>query len=76
MKRMIRVLAMVTLMAVILVVSVTPVLARPARFGQQMPTDRLCEIAAADAQNERGAHHVFNPPGHTGCWLVLPGQGE
>ncbi len=73
MRRMIKALATATLVAMILVASISPALARPAHFGQRMPTDTPCTLSDT-AQNASGAHHVFDPPGHTGCWLVLPGQ--
>ena len=87
MKRMIRVLAVAVLVAVILVASMSPALAR-ARFGQNLGEDDhpSCK-ATKNAQNERGAHHVVAPrdpdpppgePGQkVGCWVVLPShQGE
>ena len=73
MRRMIKVLAVSALVAVMLVASISPALGRPAHFGQRMPTDVPCTLTDT-AQNDPGAHHVFDPPGHTGCWLVLPGQ--
>ena len=79
MKRMIRVLAVATLVAVILVASMSPALARRAHFGHRMPTDKPCEVTGK-AQNKGGAHHEvapFDPSTgiqHEGCWVVLPGQ--
>jgi hypothetical protein len=60
-KRMIRVLAVAVLVAVILVASMSPALAR-ARFGQNLGEDDhpSCK-ATKNAQNERGAHHVVAP---------------
>ena len=86
MKRMIRILAVAVLMAVILVASLSPALARPRNFGQNLGTDHRNEemehpacVNTDEAQNERGAHHVVNPdppPGNPplreGCWVVLP----
>jgi hypothetical protein len=40
-----------------------------------MPTDKSCE-STEKAQNEGGAHHDFNPDGHTGCWVVVPGLNK
>jgi len=74
-KRMIRVLAVATLVAVILVASMSPALARRANFGHRMPTGKPCEVTEK-AQNDSGAHHDPNPPGHTGCWVVVPGLNE
>lgn len=79
MKRTIRVLAVATLVAVILVASMSPALARRGSFGHRMPTDKPCEVAERDLtgpQNEGGAHHVSDPPGHTGCWVVVPGLNK
>lgn len=75
MRRMIEALAAAALIAIILVASISPALGRSAHFGQRMPIDKPCTLADT-AQNEPGAHHIFDPPGHTGCWLVLPGQNE
>ena len=87
MKRMIKVLAVAVLMAVILVASLSPALARPRNFGQNLGTDHrdeemvhpACDETHRKPQNERGAHHVLNPdppPGNPplreGCWVVLP----
>lgn len=75
MKRMIRILAVAVLMAVILVASLSPALARPRNFGQNLGTDipseqhkghPACDDAHRQPHNERGAHHVEfsdeNPP--------------
>jgi hypothetical protein len=78
-KRTIKVLMVALLVAVILATSITPALARPARFGKGLNTDRPCEVhsSIANAQQGRGARHINNPdpPLRTGCWVVLPGQG-
>lgn len=74
MRRMIKVLAVATLVAVILVASISPALARPSRFGQNLGIGNPSCGAAANAQNVSGAHHVVDPPNHQlGCWVVLPG---
>jgi hypothetical protein len=79
-RRMIKVLAVVALVAMILVVSISPSLARPSRFGQNLGTEHpsgaephpAC-TGTENARNAGGAHHVVNPPGHQdGCWVVLP----
>jgi hypothetical protein len=79
-RRMIKVLAVVALVAMILVVSISPSLARPSRFGQNLGTEHpsgaerhpAC-TGTENAQNAGGAHHVVNPTGHQdGCWVVLP----
>lgn len=71
MARMIKALAVAALVAMILVASISPALGRPAHFGQRMPTDKPCTLTDIP-QNEPGAHHALDPPGHSGCWLVLP----
>jgi hypothetical protein len=80
-----RILVVAVLMAVILVASLSPALARPRHFGQNLGEDHPSCVATENAQNERGAHHVEftaeNPPPppdqNPGCWVVLPSdQGE
>ena len=78
MKRMIRILAVAVLVAVILVASLSPALARPRNFGQNLGTEDhpACDDTRKP-QNERGAHHVRNPPGQNpGCWVVLPSHQD
>jgi hypothetical protein len=75
MKRTIKVLLVTALIAVILVVSISPAMARRGNFGHRMPTDKSCE-STNSAQNEGGAHHKVDPDGHTGCWVVVPGLNE
>jgi hypothetical protein len=86
-KRMIRILAVAVLVAVILVASISPALARPRHHGQNLGEDHpsgdphpSC-VATKNAQNERGAQHVIvpesTPEREVGCWVVLPShQGE
>ena len=69
---MIKVLAVAVLVAALLVVSISPVLARRANFGKNLHENPSCK-ATGNAHNEAGAHHVQNPKGHApGCWVVLP----
>ena len=82
MKRTIKVLLVAVLVAVLLVASISPALARPARFGERLNTDRPCYVHSniANAQHGRGVQIVDSPVEdpdivHTGCWVVLPGQG-
>jgi hypothetical protein len=73
-KRMIRVLAVAVLVAVILVTSISPALAKKVAGGQLLPTDKPCE-ATAKHHNDReaGAHLVIDPPKRApGCWVELP----
>ena len=64
MKRMIRILAVAVLVAVILVASISPALARPRHLaitGEDHSGDPhpSC-VATENAQNERGAQHVIS----------------
>jgi hypothetical protein len=70
MKRVIKVLLVMALMAVILVASISPALARAARGGVLLPTTQPC---LANTQDADGGRLVLNPPGRApGCWLLLP----
>ena len=70
MKRVIKVLLVMALMAVILVASISPALARAARGGVLLPTTQPC---LANTQEANGGRLVLNPPGRApGCWLLLP----
>ena len=71
---MIKVLAVAVLIAVILVASTSPVLARRAAGGHQMPTGaKPCEEASA----EHGAHfEERNKPEKDTCWLEFPTHDE
>ena len=75
MKRIINILAVAALVAVILVASISPVLARSRNFGHNLHNNPSCE-ATVNAQNEHGAHHIVDPitdpPVLPGCWVVLP----
>jgi hypothetical protein len=69
MKRMIKVLMVAVLMAVILVASISPAMARRSP-GVLLPTLQPC---LANPQDER---LVLNPPGRApGCWVLLPTGG-
>ena len=77
MRRIIKVLAVVALVAMILVTSVSPALARAVRGGVQLKTITPCE-ASSVAQNDddSGSHLRTDAPGRTRgeCWVVLPSQ--
>lgn len=76
MKRIIRVLAVAALMAVILVASVSPAMARRALGGHPMPTTEPC-FATTNAQSEHGAHFEVRPESEVAlCWLVFPTRDE
>jgi hypothetical protein len=67
MKRMIKVWMVAVLMAVILVASISPAMARAARGGVLLSTTQPC---LANTQNP---NLVLNPPGRApGCWFLLP----
>jgi hypothetical protein len=70
MKRMIKVLLVAVLMAVILVASISPAMARRAPGGVLLPTTQPC---LANTQDADGGRLVLNPPGRApGCWFLLP----
>jgi hypothetical protein len=79
MERVIKLLVVMALIAVILVASISPALARPARFGKGLDTGTPCRVhlEIPQAQHGRGAQLLDDPdpPQRTGCWVVLPGQG-
>jgi hypothetical protein len=76
MKRVIKVLVVTALVAMILVASISPTMARRANFGHRMPTDTTCNDVPANPRNEGGAHHEDSPQGHTGCWVIVPGLNK
>jgi hypothetical protein len=70
MKRVIKVLVVAVLMAVILVASVSPAMARRAPGGVLLSSPQPCHAIANDAAGEQ---LVLNPPGRApGCWFLLP----
>ena len=72
MKRVIKVLMVAVLMAVILVASISPAMARRHPGGVLLPTPQPYH-ATANAQDTPGEHLVLNPPGRApGCWFLLP----
>jgi hypothetical protein len=72
MKRMIKVLMVAVLMAVILVASISPAMARRAPGGVLLSSPQPCH-AVANAQDASGGRLVLNPPGRApGCWFLLP----
>jgi hypothetical protein len=75
---MIKVLAVAVLIAVILVASISPVLARRAAGGHPMPTAKPCD-ATAKTQNERerGAHIKERRESTVApCWLEFPTHND
>ena len=76
MKRVLRVLVVAVLMAVILVASVSPAMARRISGGILLPTPQPC-FTNANAHGASGERLVFNPPGRApGCWVLLPGANS
>jgi hypothetical protein len=70
MKRVIKVLVVAVLMAMILVASVSPAMARRAPGGVLLSSPQPCHAIANDTPGE---HLVLNPPGRApGCWFLLP----
>ncbi len=67
MKRMIKVLMVAVLMAVILVASISPAMARRASGGVLLSSPQPC------LANPQNPNLVLNPPGRApGCWFLLP----
>jgi len=76
MKRVLRILVVAVLMAVILVASVSPAMARRISGGILLPTPQTC-YATANAHGASGEHLVLDPPGRApGCWVLLPGANS
>ena len=70
MKRVIKVLVVAVLIAMILVASVSPAMARRAPGGVLLSSPQPCHAIANDTPGE---HLVLNPPGRApGCWFLLP----
>jgi hypothetical protein len=77
-RRTIKILAVAALVAVMLVASVSPVLAAKVRGGVLLQTTEPCR-ASSGAQNVSGSHLIEiregdpNPEGRVlGCWVLLP----
>jgi hypothetical protein len=78
-RRPIKVLTVATLVAIILVASISPVVARRAPGGHPMPTTKPCEVHldTTKPQNEPGAHFEERPESEIAlCWLVFPTREE
>jgi hypothetical protein len=76
-KRIVKVLTVAALVAMILVASMSPALAKRAAGGQRLSTEEPCK-APANAQNDRpGVNFEIiepnDPEGRApGCWALLP----
>jgi hypothetical protein len=67
MRRMIQVFLVAVLMAVILVASISPAMARRAPGGVLLSSPQPC------LANPQNPNLVLNPPGRApGCWFLLP----
>jgi hypothetical protein len=74
-KRIIRVLAVAVLMAVILVTSISPALARKVAGGQLLSTEKPCEQSAKHQNDRPGVEfRTFGKEDGRapGCWALLP----
>ena len=75
MSRMIKVLAVAVLVAVMLVVSISPALAARVRGGVLLPTTTPC-APSLSSQSVSESPLALDPPGRApGCWVELP-SGE
>ena len=73
MRRVIKVLAVAALVAVMLVASISPALAKAVRGGILLQTTTPCEHNTEFAQNVPGSHLRTGVPGRApGCWVLLP----
>jgi hypothetical protein len=72
-KRIVKVLTVAALVAMILVASISPAVAKRAAGGQQLSTEKPCK-ATRNAQNDHhGADLRMDPKGRAeGCWALLP----
>ena len=73
MKRIVKVLTVAALVAMILVTSISPAVAKRTAGGQQLSTEKPCK-ATRNAQNDHhGADLRMDPAGRAeGCWALLP----
>jgi len=74
-KRMIKVLAVAALVAMILVASISPALAKRIGGGQLLSTDKPCNETAYPQYDRPGVEFRFFGPGADraeGCWALLP----
>ena len=77
MKRMVKVLVVAALVAMILVASISPAMARKVGGGVLLSTDKPCNAKAHPRYAHPGVHFVFFEPGNRegrapGCWALLP----
>jgi len=74
MKRTIRILTVAVLVAVLLVASVSPAMARRLSGGVLLTQPQGCNAIFDHARNTpAGERVVLDPPGRTpGCWVLLP----
>jgi hypothetical protein len=69
---MIKILTVAVLVAIILVASVSPAMARRVPGGVLLPLERSCS-QVENVPGAAGEHLVVDPPGRDpGCWVLLP----
>jgi hypothetical protein len=76
-KRVIKVLTVAVLVVTMLVVGISPAMARRVSGGVLLrPTSEFgvpCDANTVNAQNQFGTHLRNDPPGRApGCWVLLP----
>jgi hypothetical protein len=72
MRRTIKLLMVAVLVAVILVASVSPAMARRVPGGVLLPLERPCS-QVENVPGAAGEHLDLNPEGRApGCWVLLP----
>jgi hypothetical protein len=72
-RRVIKVLAVAALVALMLVASISPALAKAVRGGVLLQTTMPCVQNRDYAQNIPGSHLQTDVPGRApGCWVLLP----
>jgi hypothetical protein len=75
MRRTIKILAVMLLVGIMLVASISPALATRVRGGVLLPTAKPCTVILG-AQSVPGSPFALDPPGRApGCWVELP-SGE
>ena len=74
MKHTLKILSVAALMAVILVTSMSPAMARRQAGGILMPTTRPCEVHSETNNDEVPQFEFRDTPAPNSCWKVLPDQ--
>jgi hypothetical protein len=78
-KRIVKVLAVAVLVAIILVASISPAVAKRAAGGQLLSTEKPCDRTTDNAQNDGHGADLRNIDDEdpereraVGCWALLP----